>query len=856
MKRIISLFGLLVVMAVSCVEEQHIDVQVFTDDPVFYATMEDSDVAATRAYVNDQLRIRWDEGDHISIFNKNTSNREYAFQGQTGDNSGEFRKVPSESFFAGNPLDYVYAVYPYSESTGISDDGEITLTLPAEQSYRENSFGPGANTMIAVADDNDLMFKNLCGYLMLKLYGDDVTVKSISLKGNDNEPLAGKATVTASIDGNPSLLFDETATDEITLTFDTPVTLGNTAETATIFWLVVPPTTFEAGITLTVTDDQNGILEKSTTKSLIISRNTLAKMAAIKAIPLPSNNPIVFADPVAKYACVEKFDSNSDGEVSYAEAAVVTSLRGLFDDWNTVTHFDEIKFFKGVKSTEGVFNGLSKLESISIPNNILTLGTFIGCTSLKTIILPSSLSSLPSSCFSGCSSLISVTLPSSISTIPEYCFVSCRSLASVSLPSSVVYIGPHAFKNCSSLNDITLPEGLTTIDYYAFSGCSSLSSIVLPSSLVLINTAAFEKCSSLLSIIIGENAAIESHAFRGCTSLTSVELPPDLSTIPVCCFENCDNLASVIWPDALTTIEDCAFRGCTFKCNNYSLVLPDSVTTIGSEAFGYLHHLVIPSSSLVSINRSSFVKDYTCIYVQSDKVELYKVRSNWSSYANRLLPIQDYPAPNPPVFGIVGNAVDLGLSVKWASWNIGASSQEEHGEYFAWGETNPKWEYDWTTYKWCEGTEQSLTKYCTNDRYGVVDNLTVLDLTDDAARTLWGSSWRIPTKEEIDELRDPENCTWSWSVENGVSGYRIISKKPGFEGVSVFLPASGVRVDSIFYDYGSWGNYLSSSLFLEQNTSIYLYRLPFNSNGVYLTTDYGGYLRRCYGYTIRPVYGN
>ena len=285
MKRIVSLWGLLVVMAVSCVEEQHIDVQVLTDDPVFYATMEDSDVAATRAYVNDQLRIRWDEGDHISIFNKNTSNREYAFQGQTGDNSGEFRKVPSESFFAGNPLDYVYAVYPFSESTNISDDGGIMFTLPAEQSYRENSFGLGANTMIAVADDNDLMFKNLCGYLMLKLYGDDVAVSSISLKGNNNEPLAGKASVISSVDGDPSLSFDSSATNEITLTFDTPVALGTTAETATTFWLVVPPTTFEGGINLQVKTADGKQFEKSTTGCLVIARNTRSKMAALEVVP-------------------------------------------------------------------------------------------------------------------------------------------------------------------------------------------------------------------------------------------------------------------------------------------------------------------------------------------------------------------------------------------------------------------------------------------------------------------------------------------------------------------------------------------------------------------------------------------
>ena len=160
-KNTLLLGGLLGLLGISCIKEQQEVVPAFTDDPVFHATIDGTGGPAVRVYVNEQLCGRWDAGDHISIFNKNTINREYAFQGQTGDNSGEFRKFTGESFYAGNPLDFVYAIYPYSESTSISDEGVVSLTLPAEQPYRENTFGLDANTMIAISCDDELMFKNL-----------------------------------------------------------------------------------------------------------------------------------------------------------------------------------------------------------------------------------------------------------------------------------------------------------------------------------------------------------------------------------------------------------------------------------------------------------------------------------------------------------------------------------------------------------------------------------------------------------------------------------------------------------------------------------------------------------------------
>ena len=147
--------------------------------------------------------------------------------------------------------------------------------------------------------------------------------------------------------------------------------------------------------------------------------------------------------------------------------------------------------------------------------------------------------------------------------------------------------------------------------------------------------------------------------------------------------------------------------------------------------------------------------------------------------------------------------VDLGLSVKWATCNVGASNPEEYGDYFAWGETQPKDYYDWSTYKWCNGSYDTQTKYNTYSSYGTVDNKTTLELSDDAARAHWGGSWSMPTKAEQDELRN--NCSWEWTTQNGVNGYTVT----GPNGNSIFLPAAGCRDDSSLNDAGSYGDYWS-----------------------------------------------
>ena len=190
--------------------------------------------------------------------------------------------------------------------------------------------------------------------------------------------------------------------------------------------------------------------------------------------------------------------------------------------------------------------------------------------------------------------------------------------------------------------------------------------------------------------------------------------------------------------------------------------------------------------------------------------------------------------------------VDLGLSsgTKWATCNVGATKPEEYGDYYAWGETEPKTTYDWSTYKWCNGDYDTQTKYCTDSSYGTVDNKTVLELADDAARANWGGAWRMPTDGEWRELLD--ECTWEWknAYKGTTAGYLVTSK---INGNSIFLPAAGYLYYDDLFRAGIYGEYWSSSLDARYPNVAWL--VFFCSDDVF-DSNYD----RCYGRSVRPVF--
>lgn len=748
--------------------------------------------------------VLWEQADEIKVFYDGIGSR-FANQNTspsgTAKFSGSLNVVfgSNEGFSDSTPL---WGLYPY-RADATADNTSVTTTLPAEQTGRAGSFAKGMNITLGKSSSLVMGFYNVCGGIRFSLTQEGV--KDVIFEGQNNENIAGKVKI-AFADGVPTI--QQVVEGQKTITLSAPN--GGTFETGKWYFIVALPGTFSNGFKMTFnTDTQYATLKSSGSKT--IKRGIFGSLADAdedliykdKGGDEPPTGNIVFADIAAKYACVAKFDTNGDGEVSIEEAETATSFSGLFTNWNTVESFDEIRYFKNVHGLSGVFKDCNQLVSITIPENITNLGTYA---------------------FSDCSSLTNVVLPSGITAIGNYTFQNCSSLSSIDIPENVVSVGQYAFKGCSSLTAVELPSSVTAIANYAFQNCSSLTSVDIPSNVT----------------------SVGQYAFSGCSSLSTIVLPTQMTSIPDGLFYNCSSLKSIVWPSSLQSIGARSFYGCVVSQDNSVasvIELPSTVTNIGSKAFCGVRHLIMPSPSAIVIASDSFISGYTKLYVPSGMVEMYKVRTNWSNYERQLYTISDYP-----VSGYAEpELVDLGLpsGLKWASFNLGATKPEEYGDYFAWGEVEPKFEYMWSTYKWCKGSVLTMTKYCTKTEYGFngfTDGKTVLEMTDDAAAVNLGGRWRMPTSNDWSELRS--NCSWTWTTINGVYGSKGTSNVSGYTDKWVFFPATGRRSSTYVYDLGSKGFYWSSSLYPPEFA---IHQEVNSSGGGWFASD------RCEGKSIRPV---
>ncbi|MCR5549130.1 MAG: choice-of-anchor J domain-containing protein [Bacteroidales bacterium] len=266
-------------LAVSCAKEQsETPSSLMKDFPSITASTTAS--VATRVSVaeTEDLKkvVNWDTGDAISIFYHNAANLQFALKGEGGSPSGVFSYVSGIGL--GFLFPQVYGVFPYAEATSLAD-GVIHTPFPAEQTFTEKSFDPQSNLMVAVSRKPELFFQHVGGFLLLQLYGEDVQVTKAELRGRAGEILAGPAEVIASEDGNPSIWLDpETGIQTLTLVSDEPVAVHESRDNPTEFWLVVPPTLFEEGFTVTVTDAEGGVLVAEVTSAVEIERSTIFRM--------------------------------------------------------------------------------------------------------------------------------------------------------------------------------------------------------------------------------------------------------------------------------------------------------------------------------------------------------------------------------------------------------------------------------------------------------------------------------------------------------------------------------------------------------------------------------------------------
>ena len=228
--------------------------------------------------------VKWNAGDLISIFAKSTLNRKDRFTGEDGATKGDFEEVAG-SGGESTALTMSYAVSPYSEDYSINSDGVVALSWPAVQTYRADNYDPSAAIMLARSADENLSFLHAGGYFSISLYGEGISVRSITLAGADNEPLAGPARIWVDKDGESetvALEFLEGASKSIKLNILSPVALPADKEHAVEFWFCVPPTEFAQGFVVTVEDTggRQTVFQSQSKNSVI--RAAMRRMVPVK----------------------------------------------------------------------------------------------------------------------------------------------------------------------------------------------------------------------------------------------------------------------------------------------------------------------------------------------------------------------------------------------------------------------------------------------------------------------------------------------------------------------------------------------------------------------------------------------
>ena len=315
-----------------------------TEAPVLHATIEGSEASDTKVYTDAALHVLWNKDDLITAFVQSTRNKKYHFEGNDGANGGDFVWLDDGSLGTGEHLDYIYAVYPYDKNISyVLADGASILSdfirayLPEQQSYKANSFGRGANLMVAKSSTTDLSFKNVGGFLCFKIYGatESLSIRSIILEGRNNEYLSGPVKISLGEGNVPTMVFDTEHPEElgkrIVLTAEEPVVLGTSSETAATFWMVVPPVTFTNGIKITIIDGNGGIITKSTSNSIAITRNTRKTMAAFSIqavdVPTPAEGIYPFGGPAYAKEVADQYNIYEYGGNAWVRLLVLSTLK-------------------------------------------------------------------------------------------------------------------------------------------------------------------------------------------------------------------------------------------------------------------------------------------------------------------------------------------------------------------------------------------------------------------------------------------------------------------------------------------------------------------------------------------------
>lgn len=295
---------------------------------------------------------------------------------------------------------------------------------------------------------------------------------------------------------------------------------------------------------------------------------------------------MTFADPRVEAICVARFDKNLDGVLTYEEAALVTDVKGLFENEKQIISFDEFEHFSSVTTIPyGFFSDCELLESVKLPESVMEIESdaFENCVSLKSIVIPEGVTNSYNHSYDDGGD------PGKY----DYWFIGCSSLESITLPSTLKFLPYYGFAGCRSLKSITLPKGITKIPSGCFNGCSALSEIICKSPITSVGSSAFAECTSLKTFDLSSVESLGAGAFS-LSGLTSAIIPEAITSIPEGLFAGCSDLEAVIMHDNITSIGESAFGAYEDYHTDYSyiycsslksLVLPAKLEYIGYDAF-------------------------------------------------------------------------------------------------------------------------------------------------------------------------------------------------------------------------------------------------------------------------------
>lgn len=467
MKKFSLLMMSAVVLLASC--QNVFDESEFVADgaPAFKAEVESFD-SKTKTSMTEDNNIVWTKGDQIAVFRGNTYGEKYALNdAYAGSSNGVFNVVTEggSSFSAGTELAGNIAFYPYA--SGISA-GNVTvkdgptfmldnINLPDEQTWAENSFANGAFAMVAVTrstDDHALKFRNLMGAIRFRIKGL-CSIKQITISGKKGEPISGPASVIAGHEMyEPELVMDSNASGVVTLKCGDGVQLNE--DTATDFIIALPPMTFEKGFIIKIVDTDNNVHDLEAKALNVIQRSYILNMPEITITgsgvsPDTNTELITFADADVKARCVELYDFNNDGEISYMEAASVTSLNGLFNSYEVVKHVN----YNPNTGQAALYETYNLIRSYN-PDLIDTFNELQYFTGLQ--------------------------------EIDPLAFNNCR-LTSLKLPETIKKIGPNAFSRCDLLTELTFPEGIKIINSFP----PRLQKIIVPEGVTEVTGLQFNR---------------------------------------------------------------------------------------------------------------------------------------------------------------------------------------------------------------------------------------------------------------------------------------------------------------------------------------------------------------------------